>query len=48
MQRSIDTFDPTKTSYDELNSWTEQLSGVAAELEEAELKWLTLAERADL
>lgn len=48
LQRSIDTFDPARNGYSELSAWTEQVGDLSAELEEVELKWLALAERADL
>ena len=48
LQRRIDGFDDKRNGYGELTEWTEQVSALAAKLEETEEKWLLLAERAEL
>jgi len=47
-QRMIDTFDPARNGYSELSEWTEEVGILAAKLADVELKWLELADRADL
>jgi ATP-binding cassette subfamily F protein uup len=46
--KQIDGYDPQRNGYTELTEWTEQSEELAAKLEEVELKWLTLADRAEL
>ena len=48
LQRRVDAFDPARNGYSELSEWTARLEGLAEELEETELKWLELEERAHL
>lgn len=48
LQAKIDGFDAARNGYSELQEWTEQIEAWAAELEEVELKWLLLEERAAL
>jgi hypothetical protein len=37
-----------RNGYSELSEWTEQLEALGEQLEAVEIKWLALAERADL
>ena len=48
LQANVDAFDPKRSGYSELTEWTEQIESIGAKLDEVELKWLALAERADL
>ena len=46
LQQQIATFDNAKNGYDELAKWTEEVDGMAEQIETVEEKWLALAERA--
>ena len=48
VQAQVDAFDAARNGYSELQEWTERIEALGAELEEVELKWLLLAERAEL
>lgn len=46
LQDRVNGFQPGKDDYNDLQTWGEQIEGVKAKLEEVELKWLELADRA--
>jgi len=46
LQRDIDSFDPSRNGYQELDAWVQQLANLAATIETTEERWLSLAERA--
>jgi hypothetical protein len=45
-QARVDSFDPARDGYTDLQEWTEQVKTLQEQLESVELKWLELAERA--
>ena len=48
LQSQVDTFDSSRNGYSELTAWSEEMDALGEKLEEAELKWLELADRAEL
>jgi len=47
-QAMVDSFDPNRNGYTELTEWTEEVAALGEQLADVELKWLELADRADL